>query len=73
MPYFVYKIHPPRKLELVEAFDAYREAKTLARSMRAALTPEDDYTVRLIFAPNPPEAERLLSEVREERPLGEDA
>ena len=41
--------------------------------MRAAMTPEDDYVVRLVFAPNAPEAERLMAEKREARPLGEDA
>jgi hypothetical protein len=73
MAYYVYKIHPPKRLEYVDEFDAYREAKTFTRSKRKALTPEDDFTIRMIFAPNKEQAERLLKEAREARPLGEDA
>ena len=73
MAYYVYKIHPPKRLEYVDEFDAYREAKTFTRTQRKALTPEDDFTIRMIFAPNKERAERLLKEVRESRPLGEDA
>ena len=73
MAYYVYKIHPPKRLEYVDEFDAYYEAKTFTRTQRKALTPEDDFTIRMIFAPNKEQAERLLKQVREARPLGEDA
>lgn len=73
MAYYVFKIHPPKRLEYVDEFEAYREAKIFARGMRKELTPEDACTVRMIFAPSKEQAERLLKEVREARPLGEDA
>jgi hypothetical protein len=73
MAYFVYDIHPPKRLEFVDEFDAYREAKLFTRARRQKLTPEDAFTVRMIFAPSREQAERLLREVREARPLGEDA
>lgn len=73
MPYYVYKIHPSKRLEYVDEFEAYREARVLARGMRKSLTPDDEHSVRMIFAPGRDQAERLLSEVREARPLGEDA
>jgi hypothetical protein len=73
MPYYVYKIHPPRRLEYVDAFDAYREARTFTRTKRKELGSEDGCTFRMIFAPGKEQAERLLKEVREARPLGEDA
>jgi len=73
MPYYIYKIHPPKRLEHIDAFDAYRDAKTFTREQRKALTPDDDYTIRMIFASSKQHAERLLKEVREARPLGEDA
>lgn len=73
MAYYVYKISPPKRLQFVDEFEAYRDAKTLTRAMRKELTPEDDCTVRMIFAPSREQAERLLKEVREARPLGEDA
>lgn len=71
--YYVYKIFPSRRLEYVDEFAAYREAKALTRSMREALPPDADCSVRMIFAPSREHAERLLREVREARPLGEDA
>ncbi len=37
MPYYVYEILPPRRLALVDGFAAYREARTRARELRAAL------------------------------------
>jgi hypothetical protein len=40
--------------------------------MRAALTAEDDYSVRVIFAKNPPEAERLIMTERPAQLTGED-
>lgn len=73
MPYYVFDIRSPRRLAFVEAFEAYRDAKTFARERRRSLAPEDDCTVRMIFAPSKEQAERLLKEPREARPLGEDA
>lgn len=73
MPYYVYNIHPPKRLEYVDEFDAYRDAKTFTRGKRKELTREDAFTVRMIFASSKEQAERLLKEVREARPLGEDA
>ena len=72
MPYFVYKIFPARQLEHVDTFEKYRDARTAVRSMRAQLEPTDKYEVRMVFAPLPAEAERILRERREARPLGED-
>jgi hypothetical protein len=73
MPYYIYKIHPPKRLEHIDEFDAYRDAKIFTREQRKALTPEDDFTIRMIFASSKEHAERQLKEVREARPLGEDA
>ena len=73
MAYYIYKIFPSRRLEYIDEFENYREAKMLARSMRKELPPDIDCTVRMIFAPSRENAESLLKEVREARPLGEDA
>ena len=73
MAYYVYKIHSPKRFEYIDEFDAYRDAKIFTRGKRKALTREDDFTIRMIFAANKAQAERLLREVREARPLGEDA
>lgn len=73
MAYFVYRIFPDRRLEFIDRFDDYRSAKVFVRARRQALEPDDDSTVRMVFAPSQEQAERLLMEVREARPLGEDA
>ena len=73
MPYYIYKIHPSRRLEYVDVVEAYRAARTLTRTMRKALPPEDGCMVRMVFAPTPEHAERLLTEVRDAPPLGQDA
>lgn len=73
MAYYVYKVHAPKRLEYVNEFDAYREAKVFTRAKRQNLTLDDAFTVRMIFAPNKEQAERLLTQVREARPMGEDA
>lgn len=73
MTYFVYKIFPPKRLEYIDEFDAYREARTFVRTMRKERTTKDDCTIRMILAPDREQAERLLKEPRKARPLGEDA
>jgi hypothetical protein len=73
MTYYVYKIHPPKRLEFIDEFDAYREARIFARGKRKELGADAGCTVRMVFAPNKEQAERLLKQVREARPLGEDA
>jgi hypothetical protein len=57
----------------MDVFDTYRDAKVFTREERKKLGPEDSCTVRMIFAPGKEQAERLLTQVREARPLGEDA
>lgn len=73
MSYFVYKVFEPKRLEYVDAFEAYRDARSFTRGLRKELTPKSAFTVRMIFAPSREQAERLLMETREARPLGEDA
>jgi hypothetical protein len=72
MPYYVYEILPPGRLELVDSFAAYRQARTRARALRAALGADAEKSVRVIYAQSTEEAMRLLTEVREPRPLGEE-
>jgi hypothetical protein len=72
MPYFVYEIQSPRRLTLMDTFEEYRQARTHARTLRGTIQPADDKSFRVIFAANSEEAERLLMDVREPRPLGEE-
>ena len=73
MPYFVYRLQRPRAPEKAGVFTGYREARAAVREMRRALDRDDPATVRMIFAAGEAQAERLLTERREPRPLGEDA
>ena len=73
MPYFVFRLTGPRSLEREGVFASYREARSAVREMRRALDRDDPVTVRMVFAASEAQAERLLTERREPRPLGEDA
>ena len=73
MTYFLYKVSPGKSFELLERFEVYRDARDAARERRKRLSPEDNYSVTVRFAKDPEEAERLMSEEREPRPMGEDA
>lgn len=71
MPYFVYNIQEsPKKLEHLETFDKYREAKEFVRARRAESGEIE--SIRMIFARNDVEAEKLLRTPRDERVIGED-
>lgn len=73
MPYFVYKVFPSKQVEELDKFPVYKEARNLARDLRKDIGEDDDYIVKVIFAGNPDEAQRLLTTEREARPMGEDA
>lgn len=73
MPYFIYHIHPNKRLEVTGSFSKYRDARDAARKKRSELSEQDDFVVKVIHAKHEEEAERLLKQEREPRPLGEDA
>ena len=73
MPYFIYRLRRPHSPEKAGVFASYREARSAVREMRRALDHDDPATVRMVFASGEAHAERLLTERREPRPLGEDA
>ena len=72
MPYLVYKVFAEKKLEYVDTQPNYREAKAVVNAMRKELNEEADHMVRMVFAKNQNEAERLLTEEREAPPAGEE-
>lgn len=72
MPYYVYKIFPPKRLELVAEFGDYASARARARELRSLQTPEVTYTAKLIFARSELEAAHLLMQEREKPVLRED-
>ncbi len=70
MTYFIYKITPgltpaTKKIEYINDLEAYKEARSEVRSLRAGLNSDDATVFKIIFANNQLEAEERLSEVRE--------
>ncbi|MFD2110598.1 hypothetical protein [Thiorhodococcus fuscus] len=72
MPYFVYKISPPRQLEHLDTKERYQDAREIVRNRRLNEPRETGIEYRLIFAKQQGEAEKLLSIPRDERVIGED-
>jgi hypothetical protein len=72
MPYFVYKIAPPRVLTYIETKERYRDARALVRELRPSTAEGSGEEYRMIFAKSQGEAEKLLSTPRDERVIGED-
>lgn len=64
MPYFVYRISPERKLTLLDTLDKFKQAKDLARSLRAQQPPGVNDVFRMIFAESPKKAQILLTDAR---------
>lgn len=72
MPYFIYKVFPDKKVEKITAFSKFIEAKQEVKKLRALLTINDHYQVKIIFAQHETSAEMLLKEEREYQPDGDD-
>jgi len=72
MPYFIYHIKNPKQLEYIDTKASYQDAKSLVRERRSQLAPEEQFSVRMIFANNQQEAEKIFSAPRDERVIGED-
>ena len=72
MPYYVYRITPDKKLKLIETFEKFKEAKELARSLRAEQAADDKTMVRMVFATDPKKAQLLLTDRRTPKTEGDD-
>ncbi len=73
MPYFIYRISAqPLTLEYIDVKDQYQEARALVRGLRSQQPDAEPESIRMIFARTPAEAERLLSQPRDDRVIGED-
>jgi len=76
MPYYLFKISPRdsidlvKDLELLEVFDAFRDAKTEAKKLRSEQA-EDGFSYKVMFADNQLSAEEQLLEKREKPVLME--
>ncbi len=70
MPYYLFKISSRdsidlvKDLDLLEVFDAFREAKNEAKKLRSGQV-EDGFSYKVMFADNQLSAEEQLLEKRE--------
>ena len=71
MPYFVFKITEPKKLEYLDTKDKYQDAKALVRQLRAEQAPANPNMIRMVFAKTEAEAKKILSRPRDDRVMGE--
>lgn len=69
MPYFVFQVEganpESRVINFLQAFESYREARTLAREERAKQAGAGPEAVRVVFAESQELAEGLLRQRRE--------
>jgi hypothetical protein len=72
MPYFVFKVFPNKKLEAITHFETFKHARVHVRELRTQMGTHADYAIKIMFAKNELEAQMLLKEEREYRPLGDD-
>jgi hypothetical protein len=72
MPYYIYRIVEPRKLQHLDTKAKFRDAKTTVRGLREQQEENDGATIRMIFAKTTAEAEKLLSAPKDDRIIGEE-
>ena len=77
MPYYLFKVTTGdqlglvKQLDLIEVFDAFRDAKVEAKRLRAEADAEDEAQFKITFAANQLAAEEQLLEKREKPVLME--
>ena len=77
MPYYLFKVSSTdgidlvKKLELIEQFEAFRDAKSSAKKLRAESTASQAIVYKVMFAENLLQAEEQLLEKREKPTLME--
>ena len=71
MPYFVYRIEPENRLEYIDNYENYREAKVRVNELRKQESVDSEVVVRMIHAANKPNAEKLLLAPRDDRIIGD--
>ena len=71
MPYYIYRVSGPKKLEYLDVEEKYREAKSRVKELRTAQAADEEAIVRMIFAKTAGEAEKLLSIPKDDRVIGD--
>lgn len=71
MQYHIFEINPFQQLSHLDSLDTYTEAKKRVRELRSSPTLVPGTNFRMMFAADSLQAEQLLKEKREPRPMGE--
>jgi len=77
MPYYIYQVSNSdgigliKKLQLLEEFQAFRDAKSKVKEIRAESEPDAEFIYKVIFADNQLMAEEQLLEKRKKPTLME--
>ena len=71
MPYYIYTVTiksqaSAKKAALVSEFEKFKAAKAEIRQLRAENPPGEGQSYKIIFADNTAEAEKKVTEIREE-------
>jgi len=69
--YFIFEINAFQQLSHLKTVSEYREAKSLVNECRRKPHQAPGTTYRMMFAEDRHQAERLLKEKRQARPMGE--
>jgi len=72
VPYYIYRVLPMAQLEKLAEFDAFKEASMHAKTLRAAQPAGAPGKIKVMFAENELQAEDLLCQIRDPRPIGDD-
>lgn len=71
MDYHIFEINAFKQLTHLQSVSDYREAKKLVNELRKQPQVPTGTTFRMMFAQSVDQAEKLLKEKREARPMGE--
>lgn len=71
MGYHIFEINPFKQLTFLQSSEHYPEAKKIIKELRRNPDIVSGTTYRMMFAADADQAERLLKEKREPRPMGE--
>ena len=72
MPYYIYRVKPFSQLDKLAEFDAFNDASTWAKALRAEEGSAVTGKVKVMFADNEFQAEELLCQVRVAGPRGDE-
>lgn len=78
MPYYVFSIQPPARIEKLAEFGAFNEASAHAKALRTAppasanTSASADIKIKVMFADNEQLALELLRQVRTPGPTGDE-